>query len=73
MNINYYEIVISTYHGEHVGRLRYLGEDGIVESALYSIPKLNNLLVLWRADELAGSFGIRAKLAPDARFQIVTQ
>jgi len=68
----YYEIVVKLYHDEIIGRLRYVMHGELQESALYSLPELNNLLVLWRHNELSGTFGVHP-LSPTATFQIVTE
>lgn len=74
-NVTYYEIVIKTYHGEPVGRIRFSAGcmNNIEESALYSIPELNNILTIWRAGDSLGSFGIDYTLSPDATFQLVQE
>lgn len=70
--INYYEIVVKIYHDEPVARLRYYYGNEIIESNLFSIPEINNVLVLWRANELQGGFGIH-QLSENALFQIVQE
>lgn len=67
--IRHFEIVLSTYHNEIVGRIRTDSE----ESALYSMPEINNIIALWRMGELYGSFGIGSELASDSTFAIVTK
>lgn len=69
--IRYYEIVLSTYHNETVGRLRFERNGVLEESSLYSIRELNNLISLFEAGELFGSFAIGAKLEKGASFQLV--
>ena len=71
MKIEYYEIVIKQYHNDIVARIRYSLGDYVHESALYSVPEINNILALWRMGELCGSFGIGDTLSPNATFQMV--
>lgn len=72
MKIQYYEIVIKQYHNEPIARLRYHYGNEIIESNLYSIPEINNILALWRMGKLQGSFGVQP-LAENALFQIVQE
>lgn len=68
MIIREYTIQLQTYHDEIIGRLCFNHPDtGLQESALYSIPELNNIVALWQDDALLGSFGIGTVLARDAR------
>ena len=69
--VNYLEIVIKVYHDEPVARLRYTLNNEVHESALYSLQEINNVLVLWRMNELQGSFAFGHTLAKDFQFQIV--
>lgn len=70
--VKYYEIVIKQYHTDLVARIRYSLGDELIESQLYSIPEINNILQLWRMNELCGSFGLH-QLAQNAQFQIVEE
>lgn len=65
--VTYYEIVISTYHGRPMGRLRFEGE----ETSWFWMSELNEILEHWRQDRLLGTFAIGTRLAPDARFKLV--
>lgn len=69
--VNYYEIVIKTYHNDIVARIRFTADNEVHETALYSLPEINNILTLWRMAELQGSFAIGYKLADNANFQFV--
>lgn len=69
--VNYLEIVITVYHGEPCARLRYVLNNEVHESALYSLQEINNVLVLWRMNELQGAFAIGHTLAKNFQFQIV--
>lgn len=71
--IRYYEIVIKTYHGEPVGRLRFERNGTPEESALYSIPELNNLILLLEQGAGLGSFAIGCQLEKGARFTLCTE
>lgn len=71
--IDYYEIVMSVYHGEPVGRLRYVLNGEAVESSLLTPSELTNLIIAWRIDVLCGSFGAGTILSPEARFILCTQ
>jgi hypothetical protein len=67
MIVKTYTVELQTYHDEIVGRLIYKRADGSTdESTLYSLGELNNIVALWRADALMGSFAIGATLALDA-------
>lgn len=67
MIVKTYTVELQTYHDEIVGRLIYRRADGSTdESALYSLGELNNIVALWRAGALLGSFAIGAALAPNA-------
>ena len=73
--IREYEIQLSLYHNEIVGRLAYrdaaTGEGGA--SALYSLDELNNVLSIWRSGVLSGSFAIGTYLAQNASFRMVQE
>lgn len=71
--VNYIEIVISTYHGDINARIRYTINNQLHESALYSLREINNIIVLWRMGELSGSFAIGHTLVKDFQFQLVTE
>ena len=71
--ITYYEIVMGVYHGEPVGRVRYSKGEDVIESGIYTPKELNNILMMWRSGDLAGSFGIGGRLAYDAAFQICAE
>ena len=66
--IKYYEIVITSYHGEPIGRIRL---DTGEESALYSIKELNNIIALMKQGVLLGSFAVDCILSDNATFQLV--
>lgn len=69
--VHYIEIILSLYHGDIVGRIRFLDDGDLIESSLYSIGELNNILMLWRDNMLKGSFALGYNLAKDYSFQIV--
>ncbi len=69
--VRYIEIVLSPYHYAIVGRIRFEDEGELIESSLYSIGEINNILALWRDNALQGSFAIGYTLAKDYSFQIV--
>lgn len=65
--IREYTLQFQTYHDEIVGRICFNDTQGqLQESALYSLPELQNIVSLWKGDQLLGSFGIGAQLASDA-------
>ena len=68
--VKYYEIVIKQYHKDIVARIRYAFNGELIESQLYSIAEINNILLLWHMNGLKGSFGLHP-LSPNAQFQIV--
>ena len=70
--VNYFEVVLSTYHDTVVARIRFTADGAVHESALYSIPEINNIITLWCMGELCGSFAIGYNLASDYSFQMVT-
>lgn len=69
--VNYFEVVLSTYHDSVVARIRFTADGAIHESALYSIPEINNIITLWSMGELLGGFAIGYNLASDYSFQMV--
>lgn len=68
--IQYYEIVMSVYHGTPVGRIRFYNPvtDEIEESGLYTPAELSNIIMLWKQGKLLGSFGVGTILASDAEY-----
>lgn len=65
--VRHYWIELQTYHDEIIGRLQYHDEEGVLqESALYSLGELSNLVELWKADALLGSFGVGSILSQSA-------
>ena len=71
MLINYFEIVLNSYHGEIVGRIRYTADSEVCESGLYSLMELNSIIILWKNNNLLGSFAMGHQLSPDFTFQLV--
>ncbi|OXE36920.1 MAG: hypothetical protein CGW95_04870 [Phenylobacterium zucineum] len=71
--VEYFEIEISTYHGEPVGRIQFHNNGELEQSSLYSMNEINNIIQLWRMDELMGGFAIGTKLADKYHFQIFTR
>lgn len=69
--IRYIEIVLSLYHCQIVGRIRFEHEGELIESSLYSLREINNVLALWRDKALCGSFALGYNLAKDYTFQLV--
>ncbi len=70
--VNYFEVVLSAYHDDVVARIRFTADGAVHESALYSIPEINNIITLWRMGELLGSFAMGYNLASNYSFQMVT-
>lgn len=70
-SVYYFEVILSTYHDSVVARIRFTADGAIHESALYSIPEINNIITLWRMGELCGSFAMGYDLASDYSFQMV--
>lgn len=70
--VNYFEVVLSTYHDSVVARIRFTAGGAVHESALYSIPAINNIITLWCMGELRGSFAVGYNLASNYSFQMVT-
>lgn len=70
--INYFEVVLSTYHDSVVARIQFTADGVVHESALYSIPEINNIVTLWRMGEMRGSFAVGYNLASNYSFQMVT-
>ena len=70
--ISYFEVVLSAYHDDVVARIRFTADGAVHESALYSIPAINNIITLWRMGELCGSFAMGYNLASNYSFQMVT-
>lgn len=68
--VNYFEIVVISYHGEPVGKLRFTDDDLIKESPLYCLKEVNNMITCWRMGSL-WAFGHDTILADDAIFQLV--
>ena len=66
--ITYFEIELSKYHDDICARIQYLNPktQEIEQSALYSVNEINNIVTLWKEDELLGGFGIGTVLAKDA-------
>jgi hypothetical protein len=61
-------IELQLYHDEIVGRLIYNDqsrEGEKIESSLYSLSEIGQLVLGFQANHLAGSFGIGHKLARD--------
>lgn len=72
MNVNHYTVELQTYHDSIVGRLCFTRDDGTTEeSALYSVSELNNMVDLWRMDQLLGSFAIGARLSDGAQCRLI--
>ena len=69
--VHYFEIVLSTYHDSVVARIRFTADGAVHESALYSIPEINNLITLWRMGEMCGSFAVGYNIASNYSFQMV--
>lgn len=70
-NVRAYWIELQTYHDEIVGRLQYRDEAGALqESALHSLGELSNIVELWKAGALLGSFGIGSILSETAVFTL---
>jgi hypothetical protein len=68
-SVNYYELVLSTYHDTPQCSVRFTNASGAIEqSALYRPAEMTNILHLWRMGELLGSFAIGTQLAPGATF-----
>lgn len=67
----YFEVVLSTYHDSVVARIRFTADGAVHESALYSIPEINNIITLWRTGELCESFAMGYNLAWYYSFQMV--
>jgi hypothetical protein len=65
-----YTIELMIYHDEIIGRLVYSIEEKPESSALYSLPELQNIISLWKLDELQGSFAIGTVLASTAECTI---
>lgn len=58
-----YAIQFQIYHNEIVGRLIFKNEKGEQEeSNLYSLSEIENIVSLWQAGCLQGSFGIGSML-----------
>ena len=70
--VNYFEVVLSTYHDSVLARIRFTANGAVHESALYSIPEINSIITLWRMGELCGSFAMGYNLASNYSFQMVT-
>lgn len=69
--IDYYEIEFKNYHGQIMGRIRFVNkENKKEESNLYSISELNQILTNWKTGKLLGSFAIGTKLSKNHNFQI---
>ena len=74
MIVNQYTIKLQTYYDSIVGRLCFTRDDGTIEeSALYSIPELNNMVDLWRMDQFLGSFAIGARLSDGAQCRLTVK
>lgn len=70
--VEYLEVHLMRYHGTTVGRLVYTWDGERIESRLYTVPEINNILRLWPANELLGTFGMH-KLSPTARIQVLEE
>lgn len=71
--IRYYEIVIGSYNGMPMGRIRFTRNGEIEESSWYPIYLVNAILQHWKSGELLGSFAIGTRLEAGAEFQLVRQ
>jgi hypothetical protein len=72
MIIREYEIALTTYHDEIVGRLCFVRPDGQKESSsLYSLGELSNMITTWQCGQLLGSFAIGCTLAQTATVRMV--
>lgn len=70
--ITEYKIELMQYHSTIVGRVSYRAPNGeLVESTLYSLSEIPNIIRLWKMGGLCGSFAINHKLAENAEFEII--
>lgn len=69
--VNHYWIECQNYHNEIVARIQYRDfANQLQESALYSLGEIGNIVALWKAGELLGSFGIGSTLSESAVFTL---
>lgn len=69
--VNYFEVVLKTYHDDIVARIRYLIDGELIESGLYSVGEINNIIEFWKQDALCGSFALGHKLSKRFTYQLV--
>lgn len=64
--INYINFTVKIYHDEISAKVGYHLNGDYHESQLYSLVEIGNLIALWKAGKLLGSFAVDTILADNA-------